>query len=163
MNEATTVGCNQCGGTIAVADLMSEVLCPFCNSRQQLDPRWLQAAMQYAHTVERQQADLERAKEEAAVAANAWDPEAKMAAIGGAMAGIPTIIMLVVTIAGGPRESLEDTPSDEHTAVAATSETDGHVEPGGETATATESGGDASSEIATENTVDADSVKRPEP
>jgi predicted RNA-binding Zn-ribbon protein involved in translation (DUF1610 family) len=163
MNEATTVGCNQCGGTITVADLTSEVHCPFCRSRQQLDPRWLQAAMQYAHTVEGQNKDLERAKEEAAVAANAWDWETKMAAIAGAMVGIPMIIIVVVTITGGPRESLEDTPSDERATVTATSETDEHVEPGGETETATQSRGDASSEVATENTVDADGVGRPEP
>ena len=84
--EAATVGCTQCGGTIALADLVSDVSCPFCSTVQRLDPRWLDLAQQYAQVVRLHVNDFERSSKDAAVAKKSTDPVFVMIASGLALA-----------------------------------------------------------------------------
>ena len=72
-SEATTVGCRQCGAAVPVSNSCADVTCPFCGTRQQIDPRWVLTAIEYARVVESQIGALVREGEKAAVAKDGWD------------------------------------------------------------------------------------------
>jgi DNA-directed RNA polymerase subunit RPC12/RpoP len=97
-SASTTLGCQGCGATISVTDLVSDVTCPFCKGVQTLDPRWLGAAHQYVHGVEAQLTSLRRSGEDAAVRRR-MNPDA-MTAIGMSCFGISVAACCGVIVVG---------------------------------------------------------------